>query len=63
MNELYQYCVDHYEEGGHWIAETWDSADYQEVLDECAGNIAKAKAVIRSRWELICAQERNCAWE
>lgn len=62
MNELYQYAAANYEEGGHWIAETWDAADYNDLLEECGGNMDKAKRELKLRWELICEQERNCAW-
>ena len=61
-NELYQYAVANYEDGGHWIAETYSVADYSELLAECGGNVNKAKQKLKTRWKLICEQERNCAW-
>jgi hypothetical protein len=60
--ELYQYAVANYEAGGHWIAETYSEADYNELLAECSGNLNKAKKELENRWKLICEQERNCAW-
>jgi len=62
MNELYQYALDNYEAGGHWIVECWDAADYNDILEECNGDVAAAKLVIRDQWEMIRAQERECAW-
>jgi hypothetical protein len=61
-NELYQYAAANYENGGHWIAETYSLADYNELLADCAGNVNKAKQKLEDRWKLICEQERNCAW-
>jgi len=47
MNELYQYALDNYEAGGHWIVECWDAADYNDILEECNGDVAAAKLVIQ----------------
>ena len=57
---LQQYALDNYEEGGHWVYETHEAAEYQEYLDEAGGNIAKAKKLVREYWELTLEMESNC---
>jgi hypothetical protein len=57
---LQQYALDNYEEGGHWVYETHEAADYQEYLDEAKGSIAKAKKLVRDHWKLMLEMESNC---
>lgn len=57
---LQQYALDNYEEGGHWVYETHEAADYQGYLDEANGNIAKAKKLVREYWKLTLEMESNC---
>jgi soluble cytochrome b562 len=64
MNELEtleQYALDHYEDGGHWIYETFSASDYAQALAE-AGSLQAAKKAIKREWELCVEQEKNCAW-
>jgi hypothetical protein len=64
-NEVMQlelYAQDNYEQGGHWVYESFDESDYMEVLESCKWEIAEAKARIKKRWELLLERERECAW-
>ena len=63
IQQLQQFAMDNYEAGGHWVVECWDSADYNDVLEECGGDVELAKARIQEDWELTNEQERNCAWD
>ena len=67
MNEaqkaLEQFALAHYEEGGHWVYETHIAEDYQEYLDEAAGDVEKAKTLVRAHWELMLEMEANCRFE
>ena len=67
MNEaiqaLEQFALDNYENGGHWVYETHGADDYQEILDEAVGDLAKAKALLRDYWEFMNERQRECAWE
>ena len=58
---LKQYALDNYEEGGHWVFETYSDADYAKVLVEHQ-SVEAAKKAIKEDWELCVEQERNCAW-
>jgi phage-related minor tail protein len=60
IERLKQHALDNYEEGGHWVAETYSNDDYVEVLDENNGDLEKALKRLRYYWELLVEQERNC---
>ena len=60
MKALEQFALDNYEEGGHWVAETHEAADYQEFLDEAAGDLKKAKALVREYWEFMNMRQAEC---
>lgn len=63
MNEieiLKQFALDNYEQGGHWVFETHEDCDYQEFLDEAAGDMAKAKKLVRENWEFQEEMKSNC---
>jgi hypothetical protein len=53
IKTLQAYALDNYEAGGHWVYETHNAADYQEILDDAGGNVGAAKKAIREYWELI----------
>jgi hypothetical protein len=63
VEHLKQYALDHYEEGGHWVYETYSDNDYVEVLNEHSDDLEKALKDIRYHWELLVQRERECAWE
>jgi hypothetical protein len=60
MKALEQFALDNYEEGGHWVVETHEAADYQEFLDEAAGDEAKAKKLVREYWEFMNMRQAEC---
>jgi hypothetical protein len=60
MKALEQFALDNYEEGGHWVVETHVAEDYQEFLDEAAGDMAKAKKLVREYWEFQNMLQREC---
>ena len=62
IKELSDYAAANYEAGGHWVFECYDVADYQEVLDEVGGDVARAKDHLKAYWELVCDQARECQW-
>ena len=55
-----QYALSHYEEGGHWVYETYSRSDYIETLEENDFDLAKAKQDIKGYWELVVMREREC---
>ena len=54
---LKAYAMQHYEAGGHWIVETYGDADYQAVLDEAGGNMAKAKSALKKAWLFLVERQ------
>ena len=59
---LKQFALDHYEEGGHWVYETFGAGDYEEVLRSFA-TVEEAKDDLRYYWELMTAREMDCRFE
>jgi hypothetical protein len=57
---LEAYAIQHYSAGGNWIAETYETADYQQVVDAAGGDIDEAKAAIKRAWLFQVEQESNC---
>lgn len=51
--KLQDYAFAHYEHGGDWVYECFDTADYQEVLDYWRGDIEQAKTALKARWEAM----------
>jgi len=58
---LEQYASDNYEVGGHWVYETYDREEYEDVLKRNGFDLAKAKADIKEHWELLVMRERECS--
>jgi hypothetical protein len=63
IQQLTQFAIDNYEAGGHWVAECWNAADYDEVLEKVGGDVELAKESLKQHWKLINEQEQNCAWD
>ena len=61
IKELQDFAHANYEDGGHWVYEAFDCADYQEVLDDNNSNMELCKARLRHHWEQLCRLERECA--
>lgn len=58
---LKKYAMDNYEDGGHWVVETYSNADYAEVLGRCS-SLEEAKQALKENWELCVMQEKECGW-
>lgn len=57
---LEQYAIAHYEEGGHWVAETYSYKDYIEVLEHNDFNVDEAKKELKEYWEWTNERQREC---
>jgi hypothetical protein len=51
VQALKDYANDHYDEGGHWVAETHDTKDYEEML-LASSSLEVAKRNLREFWLL-----------
>jgi hypothetical protein len=63
IKELQDYARANYEDGGHWVYEAFDCADYQEVLNENNGNMELCKARLKHHWQQMCMLEREYAFD
>jgi hypothetical protein len=59
IKELQDFAHANYEDGGHWVYESFDCADYQEVIDDNKGNMDLCKARLRHHWEQLCMLEKE----
>ena len=59
---LEAFALTHYEAGGPWVYETYSREDYEEVLADNDGDLAKAKQRLKQYWELYNQRERECSW-
>lgn len=57
------YANEHYDTGGHWVAECWDTVDYVQLLYRCKNDLNEAKLELRAHWERINEQEAETRWE
>lgn len=59
---LKQFALDHYEEGAHWVVETFGTGDYEQVL-RAHSSLDAAKQDLKDYWELMVARELDCRFE
>ena len=62
VEALKKFAYDHYEEGAHWVVETFSDGDYEEVLRSFA-TVDEAKADLQDYWELMAEREADCRFE
>ena len=51
LEKLKNYALVNYDNGGHWVFESFTPDDYQQVLDNNGGNLVKAKKELKEYWE------------
>ena len=62
VKALKDYAVANYNDGGHWVYETYDTADYEAILAEAENNVERAKELLKEAWEFTCEREQECAF-
>jgi len=60
---LEAYALEHYEEGGHWVYETHEFADYLDYLADANWDINVAIQRMVSYWQLMNMQRKECQYE
>jgi hypothetical protein len=60
LQDLAEYAHENYCAGGHWIFECYEAPEYQAVLDACSGDLDKAKAALKARWEFKNELSTEC---
>lgn len=61
VKALKEFALANYEQGGHWIYETYDDADYEAALAEAEGDLERAKEALKDTWTLFQELEEDCA--
>lgn len=61
VEQLKKYALDNYEEGGHWIAETYSDLDYGESVF-LSTSLQACKKEFKEYWEMMNQRERECSW-
>lgn len=68
IKALEKYALDHYDAGGHWIAETYDPEDYALALlragthDTIDQMLEVTRNYLRREWEHLNMLEREYAY-
>lgn len=62
VEALEAFALENYEAGGHWVYETHDRADYEQVLHRAGGDLEEAKAALRQYWGLMNDRRADCAF-
>lgn len=60
---LEAFALKHYENGGHWVYETYGREDYLDVLRDNDGDVSLAMQNLHDYWTLMNERRRECAWE
>lgn len=60
--ELIEFALENYQGGGHWVYECWGDEEYEQVLADCGGDVAKAKLAIERDWQLTNERAQDCSW-
>lgn len=59
---LEAHALANYEQGGHWVYETYDTADYEAIIAEAEGDLNRAKELLEEAWLFLVERERECAF-
>ena len=62
IEALKKFAYERYEDGAHWVVETFSDGDYEEVLRSFA-TVEEAKADLQAYWELMAEREMDCRYE
>lgn len=62
VEALKKFAYEHYEDGGHWVVETFSTGDYELVLRSFA-TLEEAKADLQDHWEFMVEREADCRFE
>ena len=62
IEALKKFAYERYEDGAHWVVETFSDGDYEEVLRSFA-TLDEAKADLQDYWELMAEREMDCRYE
>jgi hypothetical protein len=53
IEQLKAYALANYENGGHWVVETFDDRRYIETLAKMNNDVEAAKARLKAYWRLL----------
>jgi len=62
VQALKQFAFEHYEDGAHWVVETFSDDDWEWFLANSI-NLEAAKVDLQDHWEFMVEREAECAFE
>jgi len=60
MEQLKEFVLDYYDQGGHWVYETYADQDYIDVLAKFDGDIDRACRYLKKQWKHTVDMSSNC---
>lgn len=62
VQALKKFALDHYEDGAHWVVETFSEDDWEWWLSKSI-SLEAAKVDLKDHWEFMTEREQECAFE
>jgi hypothetical protein len=62
VEALKKFAVEHYEDGGHWVVETFSTDDWEWWLAN-SNSLEAAKVSLQGHWEFMVEREADCSFE
>lgn len=62
IKQLKAWCLENYENGADTMIECWGNEEYQELLDDCDGNLAEALDILRGLASVYADQQADARY-
>lgn len=62
VQALKAFAYEHYEDGAHWVVETFSTDDWEWWLSNSV-SLEAAKQDLKDHWEWMVEREQECAFE
>ena len=63
IQNLQEFALTNYENGGHWIVECWGVEDYEELLDEEGNSLVRARREMKRCWKMWNERQKDATSE
>jgi hypothetical protein len=62
VEALKKFAYEHYEDGAHWVVETFSTDDWEWWLAN-SNSLEASKVSLQGHWEFMVEREANCSFE
>lgn len=62
VEALKKFSFEHYEDGAHWVVETFSEDDWAWWLSN-SNSLEAAKADLQEHWEFMVEREAECSFD